>query len=443
MPVDGQKRPLRVQTAMLMFTRRMLAPLTGAIALSLTTGGGLSVGAAPADTRQQTPTFRASINLVTTDVIARDSTNQFIADLKAGEIAVYEDGVKQELVSLVLMHGRRVFNLLSPPAEPVQAGIILPQRRPSNDATGRVFLIVVDDFHLPPRDTLRTRQWLRKILSSLIHDGDMFGIVSTGHSSISEQLTYDRQVLDSAIDRVTGGGLTPREMIEGMQTSQGPAEVRHRAHVAFATVYELVRNLEAVQNRRKAVLYISTGYDFDPFVEGRLEEQARRAGISSSTGERGDLLTAAERLRSDPGYRDQRSSQQLSATDLIQNLYDLAKAANRANATFYPIDPTGLVAGPDIDQDVQTTDWLAHTRERQHSLRTLAELTGGFAIVNTNEIDRGLQRIDNETSDYYVLGYYSNNTDLQRRTRRIEVRTTRPNVTIHSRETYSLRPERK
>src|SRR5687768_13925403 len=139
MPVDGQKRPLRVQTAMLMFTRRMLAPLTGAIALSLTTGGGLSVGAAPADTRQQTPTFRASINLVTTDVIARDSTNQFIADLKAGEIAVYEDGVKQELVSLVLMHGRRVFNLLSPPAEPVQAGIILPQRRPSNDATGRVF----------------------------------------------------------------------------------------------------------------------------------------------------------------------------------------------------------------------------------------------------------------------------------------------------------------
>ena len=431
---------------MLMFARRMPAPLAGAIAVALTTGGGPSVRAAgmQAGNQQQTPTFRASIDLVTTDVVARDAgTDQFIADLKAGEIAVYEDGVKQELVSLVLMHGRRVFNLLSPPLEPVQPGIILPQRRPSNDSTGRVFLIVVDDFHLQPRDTLRTRQWLRKMLSSLIRDGDMFGIVSTGHSSISEQLTYDRQVLDSAIDRVTGGGLTPRETIEGMQTSQGPAEVRHRAHVAFATVYDLVRNLEAVKNRRKAVVYISAGYDFDPFVEGRLEEQARRAGISSSTGERGDLLAAAERLRSDPGYRDQRSSQQLSATDLVQSLYDLAKAANRANATFYPIDPTGLVAGPDIDQDVQTTDWLAHTRERQHSLRTLAELTGGFAIVNTNDIDRGLQRIDNETSDYYVLGYYSSNADLQRRTRRIEVRTTRPNVTIRARDTYSLRPERK
>ena len=431
---------------MLMFGRRMLTPLAGAIALVLTTIEGPSVRAAgtQAGSQQTTPTFRASINLVTTDVIARDDrTNQFIANLKAGEIAVYEDGVKQELVTLVLMHGRRVFNLLSPPAEPVQPGIILPQRRPSNDATGRVFLLVIDDFHLQPRDTLRTRQWLRKILSSLIHDGDMFGIVSTGHSSISEQPTYDRQVLDSAIDRVTGGGLTPREMIEGMQTSQGPAEVRHRAHVAFATVYELVRNLEAVQTRRKAVIYISTGYDFDPFVEGRLEEQARRAGISSTTGEGGELLAAAERLRSDPSYRDQRATQALSATDLVRDLYDLAKAANRANATFYPIDPTGLVAGPDIDQDVQTSDWLAHTRERQHSLRTLAELTGGFAIVNTNEIDRGLQRIDSETSDYYVLGYYSSNTDLQRRTRRIEVRTTRPNVTIRSRDSYALRPERR
>ena len=432
---------------MLMFSRRMLAPLAGVIALLFSAAGGPTVRAtrAPqAGTQQTTPTFRGSVDLVTTDVIARDArTDRFIADLKAGEIAVYEDGVRQELVSLVLMHGRRVFNLLSPPAAPVQPGIILPQRRPTNDATGRIFLIVIDDFHLPPRDTLRTRQWLRKLLSSLIHEGDMFGIVSTGHSSISEQPTYDRQVLESAIDRVTGGGLTPREMIEGMQTSQGPAEVRHRARVAFATTYELVRNLEAVQNRRKAVIYISTGYDFDPFVEGRLEEQARRAGISDTTGERGDLLSAAERLRSDAGYRDQRASQELSATDLIRDLYDLAKAANRANATFYPIDPTGLVAGPDIDQDVQTSDWLAHTRERQHSLRTLAELTGGFAVVNTNDIDRGLQRIDSETSDYYVLGYYSSNTDLQRRTRRIEVRTTRPDVTIRGRDTYSLRPERK
>ena len=390
---------------------------------------------------QTTPTFRASVDLITTDMIARNSrTEQFIADLKVNEVEIYEDGVKQEIVSFVLTHGGRVLNMLAPPPAPVQEGIILPQRRPTNDAAGRIFLIFIDDFHLQFRETPRTRQLIQKMLRLLIHEGDMFGIVSTGHSSISEQLTYDRQVLESAVERITGGGLTPKEITEGMQTSQGPAELRHRAHVAFATAYDLMRNLEKVQNRRKAVIYISSGYDFDPFVEGRLEEQARRAGISETTDEKGESLAAAEQLRTSSTYRDQRSQQELAATDLIGELYDLTKAANRANATLYTIDPRGLVAGPDIDQDIKMSDWNAYVRETQDSLRVLAENTGGIAIVNQNDFDKGLKRIDNETSDYYVIGYYSSNPDPLRRTRKLDVKTSRPDVSIKARETYSLRP---
>ena len=327
----------------------------------------------------------------------------------------------------------------APPPAPVQEGIILPQRRPTNDAAGRIFLIFIDDFHLQFRETPRTRLLIQKMLRLLIHDGDMFGIVSTGHSSISEQLTYDRQVLESAIERITGGGLTPKEITQGMQTSQGPAELRHRAHVAFSTAYDLMTNLQKVQNRRKAVIYISSGYDFDPFVEGRLEEQARRAGISDSTDDQGQSVSAVERLRQDFSYKDQRSQQELAATDLIRELYEITKAANRANATLYTIDPRGLIAGPDIDQDVNMTDWNAYVRETQDSLRVLAENTGGIAVVNQNDFDKALKRIDNETSDYYVVGYYSSNPDPLRRTRRIEVRTSRPNVSIRARETYSLR----
>jgi len=399
-------------------------------------------GAQPTAAQQPaTPTFRASVDLITTDMIARNSrTDQFIADLKPNEIEIYEDGVKQEIVSFVLTHGGRVFNTLSPPAAPAQEGIILPQRRPTNDAAGRIFLIFIDDFHLQFRETPRTRDLIKRMLRNLIHEGDMFGIVSTGHSSISEQLTYDRQVLESSIERITGGGLTPKEIMQGLSSSQGPAELRHRAHVAFSTAYDLMRNLEKVQNRRKAVIYISSGYDFDPFVEGRLEEQARRAGITESTDESGSTVAAKEQLRSNESYRDIRSQQELAATDLMRELWDLTKAANRANATLYTIDPRGLVAGPDIDQDVDTTDWYAYVRESQDSLRVLAENTGGIAIVNQNDFDKGLKRIDNETSDYYVIGYYSSNPDPLRRTRKLEVRTTRENVSIRARETYSLRP---
>jgi hypothetical protein len=69
----------------------------------------------------------------------------------------------------------------------------------------------------------------------------------------------------------------------------------------------------------------------------------------------------------------------------------------------------------------------------------LAEETGGIAVVNQNNFDKALKRIDAETSDYYVLGYYSTNPDPLKRTRKIEVKVTKPGLTVWSRTSYSLR----
>ena len=79
----------------------------------------------------QQPTFRVQVDLVTTDVIARDGQDQFVSDLKTDEFEVYEDGVKQDIVSLVLTHGGRVFNVQSPPpaARPGRASFSRPRGR--------------------------------------------------------------------------------------------------------------------------------------------------------------------------------------------------------------------------------------------------------------------------------------------------------------------------
>ena len=45
--------------------------------------------------------------------------------------------------------------------------------------------------------------------------------------------------------------LKPTDILEGSQGSQGPSEVRYRAHVAFSTAFDLMRQLEQIQNRRK------------------------------------------------------------------------------------------------------------------------------------------------------------------------------------------------
>src|SRR5439155_15762628 len=105
------------------------------------------------------------------------------------------------------------------------------------------------------------RDLFRRISKTLLHDGDMFGMVSTGTSAIAIDLTYDRKRLEQAVTKIAGNGLSATDIIQGASGSQGPIEVRHRAHVAFSTVNTVLSNLEKVHDRRKVVVYVSNGYD--------------------------------------------------------------------------------------------------------------------------------------------------------------------------------------
>jgi VWFA-related protein len=176
---------------------------------------------------------------------------------------------------------------------------------------------------------------------------------------------------------------------------------------------------------------VSNGYDFNPFEQARLGEDPVFGGRYGEN---------REENMTDPFARSLRQGQQFADADLAREISELTRAANRANATMYTIDPRGLVAGADIDEQVDPVEWNNYVRKTQDSLRVLADLTGGIAVVNQNDFDKALKRIDAETSDYYVLGYYSKNPDPLKRTRRIEVKAKKPNVEVWSRTSYSLRP---
>lgn len=367
--------------------------------------------------------IRRSVDLVTSDVIVRDNQGQFVSTLGKGDFEVYEDGVKQDVNTFVLYHGGRLLNSIEAPPPPVQEGILLPPARPTNDASGRIFMIFVDDLHMDFRNTGRIRDLFKKIEKELIHDGDMFGIVSTGPSSIAVDMTYDRKRLDEAISKIAGNGLKPSELIETPDGSQGPPEVRYRAHVAFSTAYDVLKNLEQVHNRRKAFIYVSDGYDFDPFSKSRAKAAADRdaqMGASSSTTNSDGSSSTDTSSSTNPFSK---SGNEFAAADLAAELSELTRAANRSNTTIYTIDPRGLVGGPDLDETaLDTVDWQDHIRETQSSLRVIADLTGGIAVVNSNDFDKALKRIDAETSDYYILGYYSSNPDPMKKRRAIEIR---------------------
>jgi VWFA-related protein len=410
-----------------------------------------NVAAQQAPTSTQRPTFTVQVNLVTTDVVARDEKGNFVSDLTREEFEVYEDGVKQEIVSLTLSHGGRVSNVLEPPPPLAPEGIILPTVRRVNDTSGRIFVFFIDDLHLQFQNAPRVRSLLKKMSTTLLHDGDLFGIVSSGTSSISVQLTYDKKRFDDIIEKVSGDELKPSELINAITGTGGPAEVRHRVRVAMDTVNELINNLEKVHDRRKSIIYVSDGYDFIPFQQSRLGlstgmsaqaflQNAKYAAIQDQLQQQGVDNSNVSTTEPNAQGAEEKRREQFADADLAIALAELTRNANRANATIYTVDPRGLVGMPDLDEPIDPRQWSAYILKTQESLREIAEDTGGIAVVSTNDFDRALKRIDADTSDYYVLGYYSSNPDVYRRLRKMDVRVTRKNIDVVARKEYLIRP---
>jgi VWFA-related protein len=377
-------------------------------------------------TTEQTPAdgtriIRSRVELVTTDVTVRDGSGRFVPDLERTDFEVLEDGARQEIVLMTMSHGGRVFVEPAGAAAAAADGIVAPPPRPSQDVAGRIFLILVDDLHLDFVDTGRLRELMRQLSTQLIREGDMFGVISTGPSSLAVDLTYDRKRLNDAISRMTGAGLAPTDMIQARQGGRGAPEVRHRAHVAFATAFDLLRNLAKVHDRRKSIIYVSNGYDFNPFAESR----GGQDGLGNTPGPPNAPRDPAQATGSPFGF-----------ADLVSDLAAVTRAANRANATIFTIDPRGLVAGPDPGRSVNAVEWSAHVRTTQDTLRVLAERTGGIATVDRNGFDSALARIDAEASDYYVLAYYSSNPDPLKRQRTINVTVRRPGLEVKHRPGY-------
>jgi VWFA-related protein len=319
----------------------------------------------------------------------------------------------------------------------------LPSGPPANTAS-RIFIIFIDDLHLDFENTGRIRALFHQISEELIHDGDMFAVLSTGTSSIEIDPTYDRKRLAEAENKIAGGGLKPNEILEAPLGAAGVAEVNHRAHVAFSSANDMLRQLEPIHDRRKAFIYLSNGYDLNPFRTTREKNDKDRANAlrqpGGSDGGTGDGSNDS-RAYTDPF--GQNKGNQFTEADLVSQLSEVTRQANRANATIYAIDSRGLAGMAPMDQKVDMSEWNAHLTATQNTLRTLSDLTGGFAIVNRNDFTDGLKRIDAETSDYYFLGYYSSNPDPLKWRRKIEIRVKRPNANLFYRQEYTLKPTRK
>ena len=392
--------------------------------------------------QQQGTVFRATTNFVVTDVLARDREGRFVPNLDMKDFLVYEDGVLQNITYFESWIGGRSLGNLAvaggalPSGGAVIEGLVMPKARPKTDSSGRLFFVFIDYLHCAPSETPRMKDLLKQVRDILIHDNDLVGFVSTGTSSIGIDPSYDygHRRFNEAIDKVMGSAPTADEYIENatMESGQGPQQVRFNAHTAFKTAYGILDQLAAVTDRRKAFVYVSCGYNFNPFSEGRLkriqDEYARPEQSSSEPSTEGTgNPDPEETLRNEEYHR--RTA--FSFADLTNEIAQLTREAQRTNVQFYTLDPRGLMTqGGDAATRTQISygDWRDFFQTQISTLRVLAEQTGGIAGVESNDFQAMIRRIDSDTSDFYRIGYNSSNPDPTKIRRVIKIESKRSEV---------------
>ncbi len=377
--------------------------------------------AVPADQPPQPPvTFRAEVNYVEVDARVLDASGAFIAGLGAKDFEVLEDGKPQQVtvfsvVNLPVTRAPRPL-FASKPIEPDVATNL-------TGLDGRVYLIVLDDLHTAAQRSNQVKRAARQFIERYVGANDLVAVVHTsGRSDAGQEFTTNQRLLLGAVDRFMGRKVrssTLNRIDEEQRTRDtrqtgdriddiDDAERGYQARAALDTMKQLANYLSGISGRRKALVLFSEGVDYD--------------------------ITDVMNNR--------------DATVLMDATRDLLSAATRANVAIYGVDPRGLgglaqesIEVASLPQDntvgIGAGSFQNELRLGQDSLRVLGSETGGFAVVNSNDFETAFQRIVDDNSSYYVLGYYATNEKRDGRFRKIEVKVPgRPEARIRARKGY-------
>jgi VWFA-related protein len=425
----------------------------------------------PAQPPPQTPqpTFRTEANFVRVDAYpTKDGAP--VADLAQADFEILENGVVQKIDQFerVVIRGN------IPEAVRREPNSVAESRQAAQNPRSRVFVVFLDINHVSIEGSHNIRRPLVDALNRLIGPEDLVAVMTP--EMAASQITFARRTttIEGMLTRYWNWGerdsLNSRDPQEDQYRACypgiGPTALcsdddrgvademieRRREKQTMNALEDLTRYLRGVREERKAIIAISDGWRLfrsNPGLARRLYCQVPTAGQAGVDPGTGRLAARAKpnQLGSDPNSCDPERLT-LAYMDDDAQFRQILDEANRANASFYPVDPRGLVV---FDEPISkpttglpvpgsttvTPPSVDHARlaSRLTSLRTLAEATDGIALVDSNNITGGLQRVVNDLSSYYLIGYYSGGK-LDGKFHPITVRVKRPGVQVRARRGY-------
>ena len=325
------------------------------------------------------PQFRTGVEVRRLDVVVVDRDGRPVRGLTAADFTILEDGKPQKISTIE--------EIAIPEAETVHADwmrdVASDVRTNDMPVDGRLMVIVIDDaMSRDPQLIEPTKRIGREIVNHL-GPSDLAAVVYTMENHKSQDFTSDRQRLLAAIER----------MRTGFDSRSAAAMLGPKYSVQ--TLSKAAEYLRSIEGRRKTLIYVSVGVpvDWDDISTPIL-----------NLGQPEVTVDAKEAMR-----------------DIGEDLQGALSEAQLSNVAVYAISPRGLT----VEDHRLESDFL----------ETMSANTGGFAIVNTNAPEARVPEIFTATSAYYLIGYEVQKQD-DGRFRRLEVKVSRPGLTVHARKGY-------
>jgi VWFA-related protein len=380
---------------------------------------------------------KISTTLVQVDVTVTDKSGKVVTDLKPEEIEIYENGEKQNITNFSFISNIRARTETSVARTTDKIAVPVPPTQLRPEQVRRTIALVVDDLTLSFESVHYVRRALKKFVDEQMQDGDLVAIIRTGSGvGALQQFTSDRRQLYAAIEKVRWN-LTGNGKIGAFSPIE--ASLLQQAKASGADISD--EQLEAERNRDQSfsdfqgsVFATGTLGALDFIIRGMQELPGRKSVMLLSDGFK--LFT-----KNESGFTE--------SSRILQSLRRLTDLANRASVVVYTMDPRGLqTLGLTAEDNTnglsgdQTEQKLSDRRnelfDTQEGLVYLARQTGGFPIINNNDLSGGIRKILDDQS-YYLVGYQPDADTFDPKTRRfnkLQIKVNRKDVRVRYRSGF-------
>jgi VWFA-related protein len=414
------------------------------MAVLVSDGAGLR-----ADQQQRRPTFRSSAELVEVDVVVRDEDGKPVLGLTPVDFIVRDRKQPQEI---------EAFREIEPEPDPdglpdLPPEIYIDVAANTDEHADRLVVIVLDDLHTYRGRTETVRKIARDVVMDLGRGSSMALIRTSGDNGV--EVTQNLPKLLAAINAFEGRRAyrRPTEACDpkiirstgegGYSASLGCDESELFANMSlYESMEDAARLLAGSDRRRKAFILVSENIAKDLHGIFQVSVAPDRTPPDGQAYAEGGGAEAMSASIAGVAYHD-------------NALLDMMDAMRKGNVSTYAIDPRGEVTpeqlnrecfGPGAGGDDPCMGgglpaWNAWVRKSQQGLELMSEASGGFAVVNTDDFESGVDDIRTDLDYYYLLGFYTTDTTTKGY-RRLEVEVRgRPDLTVRYRQGYQLGAE--